>query len=83
MHVFGTGVLQAVVLIAALQIAFAPIQAYRAWPTGRADPARHAGVEAVLIVDHGRFGRPRVRRPTTTDDAARGRLGRPGPRACS
>lgn len=47
---FGLGVLQAVVLIAALQIAFAPIQAYRAWPRGA--PIRNVmlGVESVLIV---------------------------------
>jgi hypothetical protein len=45
---FGIGVLQAVVLIAALQIAFAPIQAYRAWPTG-------APMRRVMLVVEGAF----------------------------
>ena len=46
---FGTGVLQAFVLVAALQIAFAPIQAYRAWPPGAPMRTIMLGVEAVLI----------------------------------
>ncbi len=48
-RVFGTGVLQAIVLISALQIAFAPIQAYRAWPTGSQMRPIMLAVEAVLI----------------------------------
>ncbi len=50
MQVFGTGVLQAVVLIAALQIGFAPIQAYRAWPLRAPIRTVMYGVEAALIV---------------------------------
>ena len=46
---FGIGVLQAVVLIAALQIAFAPIQAYRAWPGSAPIRKVMLGVESVLI----------------------------------
>jgi hypothetical protein len=50
MTLFGTGVLQAVVLIAALQLTFAPIQAYRAWPPGA--PMRRVmfAVESIVIV---------------------------------
>lgn len=50
MTLFGTGVLQAVVLIAALQIAFAPIQAYRAWPRGARMRPIMLVVEAALIL---------------------------------
>ncbi len=46
---FGTGVLQAIVLISALQIAFAPIQAYRAWPAGSQMRPIMLAVESALI----------------------------------
>ena len=79
---FGLGVLQAVVLIAALQIAFAPIQAYRAWPRGA--PIRNVmlGVESVLDRVPGRFRDPASTSPPTTTCCS-GPAGRPGHRACS
>jgi hypothetical protein len=48
-RLFGTGVLQAIVLISALQLTFAPIQAYRAWPKGAQMRPIMLGVEAGLI----------------------------------
>jgi len=45
----GTGVLQGVVLISALQLAAAPIQAYLAWPARAAVRAPILVVETVLI----------------------------------
>jgi hypothetical protein len=45
----GTGVLQAVVLISALQIAAAPIQAYLAWPPGRPVRRPMLAIEVAVI----------------------------------